>query len=202
VEGYERGPAVVALPSTLSTGWWWCRLQNLLTLSSFLPFLLLLYPRTAHKLVDDYVEAASNVALQSLGQFGPYGFDPDSSSYPVEAVSVLQFLKSPMRRSSALERWAPIEVALFEAALAEYGKDFHKVQREVKTKTTSEIVDFYYVWKKTPHYKLWKQQYVPPYLDHSEDDEDDNNNKSQGASSSKNGGGGKGKNGDRKPPAR
>jgi hypothetical protein len=153
----------------------------------------------AHKLVDDYVEVASNVALQSLGQFGPYGFDPAQGSYPVEAISVLQFLKSPMRRSSVLERWSPLEVALFEAALAEYGKEFHKVQGEIKTKTTNEIVDFYYVWKKTPHYKLWKKQYVPPYLDVSDDDDKQKNN--GGASSTKNGGG-RGKNGDKKPPPR
>jgi hypothetical protein len=161
--------------------------------------LLLLSCNVAHKLVDDYVEVASNVALQSLGQFGPYGFDPAQSSYPVEAISVLQFLKSPMRRSSVVERWSPLEVALFEASLAEYGKEFHKVQREIKTKTTNEIVDFYYVWKTTPHYKLWKKQYVPPYLDVSDDEDKQKNN--GGASITKNGGG-RGKNGDKKPPPR
>ncbi len=24
-----------------------------------------------------------------------------------------------------------------------------------------QIIEFYYVWKKTGHYKQWKQQYIP-----------------------------------------
>jgi hypothetical protein len=134
----------------------------------------------AHQLADDYVEIASSIALQSLGQLGPYGFEPENGSYPLEAVSVLRFLKSPMRRTSVLERWAPLEIALFEAALSEYGKEFHKVQREIKTKNTREVIDFYYIWKKTAHYQRWKKQYVPPYLDVSDEEPPD----------------------DRKPPAR
>lgn len=35
-----------------------------------------------------------------------------------------------------------------------------------------EIIDFYYVWKKTSHYEKWKKQYVPPYMESSSDDDE------------------------------
>ena len=40
-----------------------------------------------------------------------------------------------------------------------YGKHFHTIQRMVKTKTTKEVVEFYYIWKKTSHYDMWKTVY-------------------------------------------
>jgi hypothetical protein len=30
----------------------------------------------------------------------------------------------------------------------------------VKTKTTKEVIEFYYDWKKTSHYKEWKKNYI------------------------------------------
>lgn len=73
--------------------------------------------------------------------------------------------RASSRPTTILELWNPREVALFEAALYMHGKKFHKVQSLVKTKTTKDIVAFYYIWKKTSHYQQWKQQYT------SEDDE-------------------------------
>jgi hypothetical protein len=31
----------------------------------------------------------------------------------------------------------------------------------VKTKTVQEVVEFYYDWKKTSHYKEWKKAFAP-----------------------------------------
>ena len=64
------------------------------------------------------------------------------------------------RPATILELWNPREIALFEAAMYMHGKQFHKVQSLVKTKTTKDIVAFYYIWKKTSHYQQWKQQYT------------------------------------------
>jgi hypothetical protein len=72
-----------------------------------------------------------------------------------------------------------LEIATFEAAMAVHGKVFEKVQKEVKTKTCQEIIDFYYVWKKTRHYARWKDEYVPPYLDHSDDEDEEDSTKSK-----------------------
>ena len=93
-------------------------------------------------------------------QFRPYGYDIQNRSYPLQGISALGFLKSKLRRPTVVEQWSPYEVAVFEAALLHHGKEFHHVAREVGTKTTKEVIDFYYTWKKTDHYKKWKEAYV------------------------------------------
>lgn len=124
------------------------------------------------QLMQDYVELSSNIVLYPTNSLGTFGYDATRGQYPIEAMSALQFIKSPVRRPTVFERWSPYEIAVFEAALGHYGKEFHRVQKEIGTKTTKEVVDFYYVWKKTTHYEGWKKQYVPPYLDVSDDDAD------------------------------
>ena len=32
---------------------------------------------------------------------------------------------------------------------------------KVKSKTVQEVIEFYYDWKKTNHYKEWKKNYIP-----------------------------------------
>jgi hypothetical protein len=133
--------------------------------------------------------------------------------YPLETISALSYLKSPMRRPMVLERWSPYEIAIFEATLAQYGKDFLQVQKELASissnhqhsvsnngnantsngktdtsaqdtassslqyqycnKTTKDVVEFYYIWKKTSHYQRWKATYVAPHQDDDDDDDDD-----------------------------
>jgi hypothetical protein len=133
--------------------------------------------------------------------------------YPLETISALSYLKSPMRRPMVLERWSPYEVAIFEATLAQYGKDFLQVQKELASssssssnhhrhanannsngksdstlqgdapsasgqyqycnKSTKDVVEFYYIWKKTSHYQRWKATYVAPHEDDSDDDDDE-----------------------------
>jgi hypothetical protein len=53
------------------------------------------------------------------------------------------------------DTWTLKEIALFEAGMCNFGKDFHNVQKVVRTKTTNEIVDFYYQWKKSAHGNQW-----------------------------------------------
>ena len=42
-----------------------------------------------------------------------------------------------------------------------YGKMFSQVQRCVGTKSTKEVIEFYYVWKMTSHYDAWKASFEP-----------------------------------------
>eukprot|EP01121_Diplochlamys_sp_Union-15-3_P014566 TRINITY_DN4649_c0_g1_i3.p1 TRINITY_DN4649_c0_g1~~TRINITY_DN4649_c0_g1_i3.p1 ORF type:complete len:199 (+),score=47.75 TRINITY_DN4649_c0_g1_i3:893-1489(+) len=57
-------------------------------------------------------------------------------------------------------------------------KDFSKVQRTVQTKTLSEVIHFYYLWKVTERYEIWKSEESLPSSPISsneqscEDDED------------------------------
>ncbi|GBG33861.1 Mesoderm induction early response protein 1 [Hondaea fermentalgiana] len=68
-------------------------------------------------------------------------------------------LVSPLYRPSVEEQWAPREIAIFEAGICAYGKNFHAIQKMIRSKTTCEVIDFYYVWKKTDSYKVWKRSY-------------------------------------------
>lgn len=112
-----------------------------------------------HQMAEDYVGAVAKLMYPGT-KFGPYGYNHNMREYPLEYISVLAFIKSPLRRPSVIEKWSPYEVALFEGAMLHYGKEFHLVSREIKTKTTKEVIDFYYVWKKTAHYKKWKDHYI------------------------------------------
>lgn len=85
-------------------------------------------------------------------------------------MSSVGFLKSPFRRPMVIERWSPFEISLFEAGIGHYGKDFYQVHKLIQTKSTKEIIDFYYIWKKTSHYKGWKDLYASPAECLSEED--------------------------------
>ena len=110
-------------------------------------------------MTEDYVGFVGTMMYPGR-QFRPYGFDRQNLQYPLDGVSPLGYLKSPLRRPTVIERWSPYEIAMFEAALTHHGKEFHKVSREIGTKNTREVIDFYYTWKKTAHYKKWKKIYV------------------------------------------
>ena len=81
--------------------------------------------------------------------------------YPIEQSTTIGYLTSPLRRPSVLEKWNPYEIALFEGALALHGKQFHILhQHYVTTKSTKEIIEFYYIWKKTSHGRRWKTTFM------------------------------------------
>ena len=122
----------------------------------------------AHVMAEDYIGMASSLILPTI-RLGPYGYDASSGLFPTERVTALGLLTSPVRRPTVVERWNPYEICVFEASMALYGKDFHEVARTVGTKTCKEVVEFYYIWKKTEHYKVWKRDYTP----HLESDEED-----------------------------
>ena len=119
--------------------------------------------RAVHQMAEDYMKLAANMMLPAT-QLRPYGYDPERREYPLEGTSILGYLKSPIRRPSVIEDWSPREIALFEAGLFHHGKEFNLVSKIVETKSTKQVIDFYYVWKKTSHYKQWKDHYVPDEL--------------------------------------
>ncbi|KAL7555105.1 hypothetical protein ACHAWF_018731 [Thalassiosira exigua] len=117
------------------------------------------HPRwRSHRAAEDYVSLASAVVLPPT-HLGPFGYSPAAGRYPLERATALGYLTSPLRRPTVVEKWNPYEIATFEAALAVCGKRFHQVRKWVRTKSTKEIVEFYYVWKKTSHGRRWKGSY-------------------------------------------
>jgi hypothetical protein len=135
----------------------------------------------AHQMADDYISLASSITLPPT-YLGPFGYTPTTGQYPIEQVTALGYLTSSLRRPTVIEKWSPYEIVTFEAAMALHGKIFHQVQKWVKTKSTKEIVEFYYIWKKTSHYRRWKSQYEAEIEESSDEEEGGNSN-----------GGGKGK---------
>ncbi|KAJ1604530.1 putative SANT domain-containing protein [Cryptosporidium canis] len=82
-------------------------------------------------------------------------FEPITNAESI--ISPLSLLTHPFRNKEVIDLWGPHEVILFECGVCKYGKEFDKIQRIIKTKTTKEIVDFYYcIWKRTSRYKAWK----------------------------------------------
>ena len=58
----------------------------------------------------------------------------------------LDALTSALRKPEVWDNWTLREIAVFEAAMCAHGKDFHAVQAAIKTKSTCEVVDFYYMY--------------------------------------------------------
>ena len=71
--------------------------------------------------------------------------------------NTLGILMSPLYTPTVEEQWSRHEIAVFESGICVYGKRFHSIQKMIKTKSTKEVVAFFYVWKKTAAYKVWKR---------------------------------------------
>jgi len=106
--------------------------------------------------VDAMLRAVANL------YYHPKDVTPDganvfvSSEYDSSFYPTLDLLQSPLRKPSVLDSWCPRDIALFEAGICAAGKDFHQIQKWIPGKTTAQVVDFYYTWKKSAHYHMWK----------------------------------------------
>ncbi|PFH37141.1 hypothetical protein BESB_035990 [Besnoitia besnoiti] len=101
--------------------------------------------------------ATKNAAGGGKGSRGGGGGAAATPRLGAVKLTPLELLTSPLRKDNVIDLWGPKEVALFEAGICKYGKDFSALQRLIQTKTTCEIVDFYYLWKQTNRYIAWKQ---------------------------------------------
>ncbi len=111
-----------------------------------------------HRQTEDYVNVVGDIMYPNT-KFSPFGYDPVNKLYPLSRVTALGFLTNPIRKPSAIEKWSPLEIATFEASISLFGKDFPKIKKYVSTKSVKEVIEFYYAWKKTNHYKQWKKVY-------------------------------------------
>jgi len=89
---------------------------------------------------------------------------------PDEAVRRRMRMQSPQHSNIFEEstQWSEEECVNFEAGLKEYNKDFHLIQKNmVPTRSVSEVVNYYYKWKKTERhdefvskFRLEKKKYL------------------------------------------
>ena len=135
VSSFSASAAAASLPSTSASS----RHIDKLRTDALLHSIASMYyrPRLVHpSAADVYVSA-----------------DYDRFEYPT-----VDALLSPLRQPSVLDEWSPLEVALFEAGICSYGKDFHAIARLMGgRKACGQCVEFYYVWKKSGHYAMWKE---------------------------------------------
>lgn len=58
--------------------------------------------------------------------------------------------------------WSDEECRNFENGILTYGKDFHTIQaQKLRTRSVSEIVQFYYLWKKTERHDVFANKMRP-----------------------------------------
>lgn len=63
---------------------------------------------------------------------------------------------NPTPLASTMTLWSEEECRNFENGLKTYGKDFHLIQQnKVRTRSVGELVQFYYLWKKTERHDLF-----------------------------------------------
>ncbi|XP_012260355.2 mesoderm induction early response protein 1-like isoform X2 [Athalia rosae] len=58
--------------------------------------------------------------------------------------------------TDAVSLWSEEECHNFETGLRTHGKDFHRIQKyKVRTRSVGELVQFYYLWKKTERHDIF-----------------------------------------------
>lgn len=73
--------------------------------------------------------------------------------------SALRRRHQQARKGPDVSLWSEEECQNFEQGLRVFGKDFRLIQRnKVKTRTVGEIVQFYYLWKKTERHDAFVMQ--------------------------------------------
>ncbi|GIY52694.1 mesoderm induction early response protein 1 [Caerostris extrusa] len=66
----------------------------------------------------------------------------------------------PIPAADTMTLWSEEECRSFENGLRIYGKDFHLIQmNKVRTRSVSELVQFYYIWKKTERHDVFANKY-------------------------------------------
>lgn len=80
-------------------------------------------------------------------------------------LDILERLISPIRREHEFgkknlirENWTLKEMAVFECAICRFGKRFDILSKMVGSKSALDCTAFYREWKKSSHYKIWKDK--------------------------------------------
>jgi hypothetical protein len=92
--------------------------------------------------------------------YGPKEVGGSTSDFSLVRRTTLGRLTSQVRAGSVLDRWTPLEIARFEAAICLVGKAFANIATAIGTdKTGEDVIEFYYMWKQSKNYAAWKASY-------------------------------------------
>jgi len=119
--------------------------------------------------IDSYLFAVAKIfyrphaAIDQMNQSDKTSEDEVrvSSAYDRYEYPTLDSLLSSLRKSTVFDEWTPREVALFECGICAFGKEFHRISALMGSKSTQQCTEFYYHWKKSTHYQMWKTANKP-----------------------------------------
>jgi len=115
-------------------------------------------------------------SAETLGASGALGVNgiPTGSHIRDDEQALLLLLQCGYNTEEALRRkrmnavppadtmslWSEEECRAFETGLRVYGKDFHSIQsQKVGTRSVGELVQFYYLWKKTERHDVFANSF-------------------------------------------
>ena len=87
---------------------------------------------------------------------GKYNDNQEDELEKILRYSTINLILSPLRKRSPLDEWNPREIALFESGMCSKGKQFYEISKIIGSKNTKQCVEFYYYWKQSSHYAVWK----------------------------------------------
>ena len=120
------------------------------------------YLQSSHEITDSGAEGIDVLPM------GAHTRDDEQSLFLLmqcnynieEALKKHRVNPAPPPNPSSL--WTDEECRNFENGLLTYGKDFHTIQsQKVRTRSVSEIVQFYYLWKKTERHDIFANKMRP-----------------------------------------
>ena len=98
-------------------------------------------------LLDRYLRICSDMYLLNVAPNFEKRF-VNLISEPGTARDSIALLKSQYRKSEILDGWTSVDVALFIAGIARFGRDWESVKSILPHKSAPELSQFYYsVWK-------------------------------------------------------
>ena len=88
------------------------------------------------------------VQLHAMDTLHKHGYDL------AKAASSLMPSSKPTQCRGPIDEWSTSDMARFKKAFHEKGKDFHAIcQKSLPEKSVKNIVEYYYIWKKTDSYE-------------------------------------------------
>jgi len=130
--------------------------------------------RLAEEVSKEYLAKAAETVPGSLGACGGVNGIPLGSHIRDDEQALLLLLQCGYSVEEALRRkrmnavppadtmslWSEEECRAFETGLRVYGKDFHSIQsQKVGTRSVGELVQFYYLWKKTERHDVFANSF-------------------------------------------
>ncbi len=108
-------------------------------------------------LIDRHLRICNDMYLMSVSANIDERFERLVTE-PGVARAAIDLLKSDYRKNEVLDKWTPLDMALFIAGITRFGREWESVKSIIPHKSAPELSQFYYsVWKGSRMYHQWKK---------------------------------------------